>query len=230
MEVKTLLQSQTFKRLPPFIRDHRVWEQIKTIKKPFPEMGLSNSLERCSVDFDGKPAYIGFTSTGIQGVWDLATMSMRGVLSCMHWDRPHHRHLIGSVTDPFLGIVYITDNTLTPYGVRFTRRALVRLTYEDSRAKYALLIERPYMDTGNKDPSQYLNRDPHYIHTLGVFTNFLAAKTNNTYSILNSNNCYGYIPRPASTSYLNGYNSMSDCGISYVGTNEPFAAKFANQN
>jgi hypothetical protein len=227
--------------LPDFISKARVFNLIKRIEKPFQHIGLPNMLETCNVKFDGNPALIGFTSANEQGLWDLTTMSMRGVMSCMHWS--NHRHvpaLIGSVTDPFLGMVYITDGTKTVYGPRITRRSLVRFVKNFDTDEYELVLERVYKDTGNKDPLVYDNRDIHEYDTLQVFVNFLkskvAANVKVNERILRGRYSYGQIifsqKIPASTSldYVD-VRSMSDCGIHYAPVfNDPFIAKFANQN
>ncbi len=238
MQVSKLVASKTFQRLPLFIRQHSVFLRISKIEKPFPSIGLPNSLEKCETDFDGKPAYIGFSSTGVAGTWDLATMSMRGVCSCMHWDNIHSQHLVGSVTDPFLGMIYITDNKRTPYGISFQRRALVRMVRNRSTLETKLLIDRIYKDTGNTNPAIYANRDPNCDTTLALFKKFLESKLDGKYKVMlpqdryAEGHSYSYvIPKSTSVDIVSSsYRSMVDCGLGYAAVNDDFIKKFADQN
>jgi len=246
MNIKTLTKTKSFWKLPTSISTHSVFSKIKKIKRIFPYIGLKNCLEPCDVAwsgevFKGKKTYIGFSSSGATGLWDIATMSMRGVCSCMHWDNAHSRHLIGSITDPFLGIVYITDNEKTPYGISFRRRALVRFVYSPANEDYRLLIERPYLDTGNTDPFVYHNKDPHALHTLEIFRKFLISKVNNKYKVIlhseKKMDNAGYaecIPRSTGLDLLDdNEQSMSDCMMGYRNKNiqnDVFVEQFANQN
>lgn len=237
MQVSKLLASKTFGRLPLSIQHHPVFTQISKIEKPFPSFGLLNFLERCEVDYDNKPAYIGFSSVGLRGLWDIATMSMRGACSCMHWENFHFSHLVGSVTDPFLGIIYVSDNTLTPHGISFKRRALVRLVHNTTSKENAILIERVYFDTGNKDPRVYNNIDPHQDHTLALFKKFLTSKVDGKIRVILSTEraIVGHyyaeiIPRPTSVGKITStYHSMSDCGLRYHTVDDEFLNKFSEQ-
>jgi hypothetical protein len=241
MLISKLKESNTWKKLPPFIKEAGVFNHISKIEKPFPEIGLKNILEPLDANFPDKPekAYIGFTSQGMMGVWDLATMSMRGVCSCMHWDNVHSKHLIGSVTDPFLGIVYITDNTLTPYGIKFKWRSLVRFIYCSSSKSYKLLVERVYKDTGNTNPTVYNNKDPNCAEMMKIFKSFLAKHVDPKYEVIDSTQRafdrarylhLTYIPIPDSVTFLfSAELSMSDCGQFYSKVDDAFIKKFASQ-
>jgi hypothetical protein len=241
MLISKLKESNTWKKLPPFIKDARVFDHISKIEKPFPEIGLKNILEPLNDNFPEKPekAYIGFTSQGMMGVWDIATMSMRGVCSCMHWDNIHATHLVGSVTDPFLGIVYITDNVLTPHGITFKWRSLVRFIYCSASKSSKLLLERVYKDTGNKNPTVYNNRDPNAQQMTQIFKSFLTKHVDPKYEVIDSTqrafDCaryvhLTYIPRSDSLRFLSSSEvSMSDCGQFYSKVDDAFIEKFASQ-
>lgn len=237
MQVSKLLASKSFERLPLFIKQNGIFNRISKIEKPFPSMGLRNSLERCEEDFDGKPAYIGFTSSGITGLWDLATMSMRGVCSCMHWNNTHSYHLVGSVTDPFLGMVYITDNTRTPYGIAIRRRALVRVVYNRNTLETKLVIDRIYKDTGNTNPAVYDNKDPNHSAVRALFKKFLESKLEGKYKVMYpedryaEGHSYSYvIPKSTSVDIIGpSYRSMVDCGLGYAAVNNDFINKFSAQ-
>jgi len=235
MEVSKLLVSHTFKKLPPSLKGDPIWSKIKRIDKPFPEFGLSNCLEKyagTSPDNAYPTLYIGFTANGMQGLWDLATMSMRGVCSCMHWQNSHSKHLIGSITDPFLGMVYLTDNQLTEHGISFRWRSLVRFAYESRTKKTLLMLERVYKDTGNKNPHTYANKEPNPI-VWNIFRDFLVEKVAGTIDVITSYQRTYYESTPMSTSIEVlpvGSRSMSDIGMDWRQVDDPFVAKYAKQN
>lgn len=239
MLVSDLKKSVTWSKLPKFIRNAGVFEHIKRIEKPFPEIGLKNIVEPIEDSFPEKPAkaFVGFSSQGMQGVWDIATMSMRGICSCMHWENEHSIHLVGSVADPFLGIVYITDNDKTPYGTRFKWRSLVRFVYSISDKKYQLLLERVYKDTGNTIPTVYNNKDPDGHYKTAIFKKFLKKHLNTPIDVVDpterTNDYRGYttvIPMSDGLRFLkNAEVSMSDCRQVYGHVDDKFVQKFAAQ-
>jgi hypothetical protein len=66
--------------------------------------------------------------------WDIATMSMRGISSCQAWGKRQSPCLIGSIVDPNMGIVYLTDGVRHKnYGPRMIARAVVRLTMPNKK-------------------------------------------------------------------------------------------------
>jgi hypothetical protein len=215
---KRFLESATAKRLPEWICTHKAIAGSTRIKKAFPALGLTNCIEDC--EHPGvKNAKVVFSSDGFTGLWDLATMSMRGVLSCMHWENHHCSHLIGSILDPVCGIVYITDGKLTNYGLSMIKRALVRVAFRQGEP--FLFTDRIYSKTRNTDPMVYENRDRYAAATAGIFRNFLRSKSKlPVYS-------YGhglphiylfdaFIPEATIISQL-GWNEQSlvDCGMPY---------------
>ncbi len=91
--------------------------------------------------------------------WDIATMSMRGIKSCQSWGKTQSTCLIGSIIDPNMGIMYITDGKPhSKYGERMLARTVVRLTApmhtfkngqyieatEEDKKKRIFVIEWPY--------------------------------------------------------------------------------------
>jgi hypothetical protein len=221
MNIKLFVKTQTFGKLPAFIKEHSIFSKINKIEKPFKAMGLFNAEEPLPpVPYPDYHNYrIGFSASGAQGLWDLATMSMRGAMSCMHWKNGHSCHLIGSVIDPFLGIIYLTDGAMTPYGVSFRRRCLVRVVYRNTSKQFALMLERPYFDTGNTVPTNYANADPTAPYTLEIFKKYLSDKIQGKYQVITSGDkeYYDYIPYPTGISHLiSSEISMSDCRLSYL--------------
>jgi hypothetical protein len=118
-----------------------------------------------------------FSSTGQKGLWDIATMSMRGVSSCQRWGNAKHRSkVIGTMLDPYAGVLYLTSNSNTKYGSKMIKRSVVRLIINKTTKKPALLIERVYPHTkDNPDINET---------TLALFTDFLNKKTGNKFDIL----------------------------------------------
>jgi hypothetical protein len=236
MYVNQLVKTKSFQNLPALINKHIVFQNIKKIKRIFPHIGLANCLEPFESTEElfssNKKLYIGFSSSGATGLWDIATMSMRGVCSCMHWENSHSKQLIGSITDPFLGIVYISDNEKTKYGISFRRRALVRFVYDNRFKEFKLLIERTYVDTGNTNPHVYANKERNEDIVLAAFKKFLTAKVDKKYQVISHkerSHSENRI-RSSSVDYLSyAQTSMSDCGLGFGTVHDPLVQEFANQ-
>lgn len=117
-----------------------------------------------------------FSGNGGKGLWDLATMSMRGLKSCQRWGNTHARCLVGSLIDPYAGIVYITNNNKTARGPKMLRRAVVRFVVHKKTGDPAIMLERIY-------PHDY-NGGLHDYITFNIFANFIASKTKSKFKIL----------------------------------------------
>jgi hypothetical protein len=105
-----------------------------------------------------------FASTGVDGLWDIATMSMRGISSCIRWDGKFKLTLIGSIADPFTGIIYLTSGKKHgKFGTRMIKRCVVRFVVNSEKEKPYLLVDRMY-------PSLSQN-------VLEAFTDFLHSKS-----------------------------------------------------
>ena len=77
------------KKYPEFIRKHNVFKKTKSISKVFPGMGLPNCQSPASAFKNSrslKDYKIVFSSNGKEGLWDIATMSARGITSCQGWN------------------------------------------------------------------------------------------------------------------------------------------------
>jgi hypothetical protein len=139
------------KQYPKFIRKSVVFKKQKNRKSIFPRLGLRNCRTKITKSMTDNENFLGkwvvFSSSGAKGQWDIATMSERGIRSCMRWDnRP--TELIGSMVDPCVGIVYITDGTKTKKGERMCARSLVRYVV-NNKGNGALLIEDTYTGDDN---------------------------------------------------------------------------------
>jgi hypothetical protein len=102
-----------------------------------------------------------FSSSGDTGVWDIATMSMRGIDSCQAWDGSYKRNLIGSIIDPFVGVIYLTNNK-NYYGNRgkeMLYRCVVRYVVNRTTRKPAILLEPMYTSEDNDDDYDNLIED-----------------------------------------------------------------------
>jgi hypothetical protein len=111
-----------------------------------------------------------FSSDGADGAWDIATMSMRGIQSCQSWGGGYSHCLIGSVSDPFVGIIYLTSGgKFNEYGSKMMRRCVVRFVIDADKRKPFLLLDNMYPAEDTK--------------ILKSFTDFLKEKTNNKFDI-----------------------------------------------
>ena len=91
-----------------------------------------------------------FSSDGVEGLWDIATMSMRGISSCIRWGGPHKLTLIGSIADPFTGVIYLTSGKpCGKYGSRMIKRCVVRFVVNSEKEKPYILIDRMYPSLSN---------------------------------------------------------------------------------
>lgn len=189
------LASEQAKKLPDWVKLNPDWKFYPTIEKIFPSLGLVNCREPYATQImdygesDGgnpKKMDICFSSDGIDGMWDIATMSMRGAMSCRHWDNPHAKgsyNLIGDMVSN-AGIIYFTDGSMTEYGVSMNKRALVRYVPGSpaqrgfSATSAYIYMDRIYAKTTNKDPMKYINTDLDP-NTRDIFKNFLKSKLNN---------------------------------------------------
>ena len=89
-----------------------------------------------------------FSSDGCEGAWDIATMSMRGISSCQTWAHGgggNSSHVVGSIVDPFTGILYLTSGAKHgTYGSKMIRRCIVRFVVNEKTKKQSIYIERMY--------------------------------------------------------------------------------------
>lgn len=221
---RQFLQSANAKRLPKWIRDHKFFTLNNKVFKIWPKIGLPNDI-KTGIQYQGKDYSLHFTSDGITGLWDLATMSMRGIFSCMHWKNPHHIHLMGSIVDPMLAMIYLSDGTKTEFGSSIVKRCLVRYIFGNGVSKpnqSSIQIERVYTTSTNRDPLRYDNKDPFHRDVSAIFENYLKEKINKSEisvrSVSAGPSCYGYhIPKH---DYLNALTqqemSLVDSGLPYA--------------
>ena len=140
-------------------------------------------------------ANIVFSSDGSEGLWDILTMSMRGIKSCVRWDGAHKLTLIGSMADPYTGIIYLTSEKKEKLGTHMAKRCLVRFVIDGENDKPYLLIDRMY-------PT--LDMD-----VLSAFKEFIERKTSNRFDIIygptmdEERRIRSYIPNREITSKLN---------------------------
>ena len=152
-----------------------------------------------------------FSSDGSKGLWDIATMSMRGVESCQSWNGSYSRQLIGSIADPFTGIIYLTnDKKHNEHGTKMLRRCVVRLIVDKKTKKPHLALENMYpsYDAG----------------TMEAFKAFLKEQTKNQFNVL-------YLPKQGGSKYFlprsrivsdmpAAYKTYTDSGVQYGDIND----------
>jgi hypothetical protein len=119
-----------------------------------------------------------FSSDGTEGLWDIATMSMRGISSCQTWGGGNATHVVGSMVDPFTGIIYLTSGAKHgQYGSKMLRRCVVRFIVNEKTKKQYIYLERMYpaLDQGTKD----------------TFIKFIEQKTDKKYPVVYGPDVYG---------------------------------------
>lgn len=109
------------------------------------KLSFKNSISAMEVaPWNKKSLKICFSSENEKGYWDIATMSMRKISSCMRWANHHSKSLVGSILDPYAGIIYITDGTYTKYGKSMLARAVVRFVVKGRNNAPHIMIETIY--------------------------------------------------------------------------------------
>lgn len=91
---------------------------------------------------------IKFSSESPEGIWDIATMSMRGISSCQTWDQGAGQsiRIIGSMIDPCTAIIYISsqEGSSSQFGSKMIRRCIVRYVIDWYNKKPLILLEKMY--------------------------------------------------------------------------------------
>jgi len=128
-----------------------------------------------------------FASDGSEGAWDIATMSMRGVSSCQSWANGAHHgtftHIVGSIVDPFTGIIYLTSGAkFNEHGTKMIRRCVVRFMVDEETKNPFIALERMY--PAMEKPA------------LDAFMDFLRERTDNKFDVvyLPEGRKQGYVP------------------------------------
>jgi hypothetical protein len=116
---------------------------------PFVKMTALDQYEEfksfSKTNIANKKYHVVFSSTGEEGAWDTATISMRGITSCQAWSSGNSRGLIGTMSSKFAGVIYITsDQMVEPYGTKMLYRAIVRFVIDKATKKPALLMDTIY--------------------------------------------------------------------------------------
>jgi hypothetical protein len=160
---------------------------------------------------------IRFSSDGAEGVWDVATMSMRGISSCQSWGSGNATHVVGSMIDPFTGIIYITtgDDKFSEYGSKMIRRCIVRFIVNEKTKKSYLFLERMY--PAHDEP------------TLKAFRDFLTKRTDGKFEIKSSGDSItgAYVPMSSAVRNLAATDQpYRDSGIQYKNDQHDKQARF----
>jgi hypothetical protein len=99
------------------------------------------TFHKLNVPIGKQENYISFSSSGEEGAWDIATMSMRGISSCQSWDSSvgngeHRPCIIGSIASNYVGIIYLTSGKdFEGKGSKMIRRCIVRFGIDMSKPK-----------------------------------------------------------------------------------------------
>jgi hypothetical protein len=149
---------------------------------------------------------IKFSSVGAEGAWDIATMSMRGITSCQTWSSGNSSAIVGSMLDPFTGIIYLSSKEETPYGSKMIRRCIVRFAMNSTTNTPVILLERMYPSSDRSIVKEFMD--------------FLKEKVGDKYEIFYSD--YGasassiYVPLSETLEKLSQYEMpYRDSGITY---------------
>jgi hypothetical protein len=118
--------------------------------KMFPLDSMAAFKEYSASNVNGSVKIV-FSSDGIEGAWDILTMSQRGISSCQSWNGQYKICTIGSVLDPFTAIIYLTAGTPTEFGTKMIRRCVVRFAVDRVMKRPTIYLE--YMYPGEHAPA-----------------------------------------------------------------------------
>lgn len=146
-QIPFIINNGKFGRKINFVpNDYTAWAKLlwKVIGTPI----FCADLALDTLDFfifkrDNKNLQVAFSSDGDVGMWDIATMAMRGISSCQSWSAGRRANLIGSMIDPCCGIIYLTDNKESAHGKNMLHRSVVRYVVHESYGP-CLFLERIY--------------------------------------------------------------------------------------
>lgn len=148
--------------------------------------------------------------------YDILTMSMRGIYSCMRFNSYHHIQLVGSILDPYVGVIYATNGNKTDYGTYMNYRSVVRVALRNNKA--SLFVEGAYPKVQNNYGNvhnQNITEEFTRILKSALKDNKKIAGVVNTYSCCDRHNYL--IPLSKSVNLLaTRYWSCIDSGISYT--------------
>lgn len=165
LELKTIKADKNTK-LTDVVR-HLIKEgkKLKIDVKPLEKLSIKKNMTASKL-LGKKNLSICFSSEGDKGYWDIATMSMRKITSCMRWKSSHATSLVGSIVDPYAGIIYLTDGEYTKYGKNMLARAVVRFVVNRNNNKPAILIEEIYYNGSYSNVDKYSK----------IFTSFIESR------------------------------------------------------
>jgi len=146
-----------------------------------------------------------FSSDGLEGIWDIATMSMRGTSSCMSWGSGKSKHLVGSIIDPCCGIIYLTDNEEKTFGKNILDRAVVRYVITPALGE-ALFLEKIYSQT---------TRDNAYANSLDFIFGLSLFKKTGLPVIVPEDELHSFIPLSSIVDCNMNVASYRDSGLKY---------------
>jgi hypothetical protein len=151
-----------------------------------------------------------FSASGKEGAWDIATMSMRGISSCQSWNATRSYQLVGSITDPCCGIIYLTNGKKTKYGQEMMYRAVVRYIVHDKLGP-CLFMEGTYPRSKRSNSIRAVNL---------LFASLLNKQTNlpvlYDYSLIRDDILdYAYIPYSKVSQDVSHSSSYIDSGLQY---------------
>lgn len=125
----------------------KIWAELDSIGVNLLKIDQYDAFKSFSrVNLPNKKYMVCFSSYDDDGLWDIATISMRGIVSCQAWTAPQSRGLIGSLSSRFVGVIYVeSDKDNVPgFGGKMLNRSMVRFTINKQTKKPALWIDTMY--------------------------------------------------------------------------------------
>lgn len=149
-DIKSKDQKVLFKKGTSLFKVYGKINELLKNNKLLPLADLTACFEYKSfstINIPSKELLLKFSSDGKDGVWDIATMSMRGISSCQTWNGGYDNSIrvIGSMIDPFTAIIYLASpSNVDRYGTKMVRRCVVRYCIHRKTKSPFLLLEKMY--------------------------------------------------------------------------------------
>ena len=133
--------TEVAKELGATFAGHEQWQQFKDFSR------TNVGVNKCSIVF---------SHTGDEALWDIATISMRGVSSCQSWHVANSIGLIGSLASRFCGVMYLASDREVPgFGKVMLNRCMVRLAISAKTGAPAIIIDKMYQSENKETVKQF---------------------------------------------------------------------------
>lgn len=159
---ETIYMSTSNKKIMAGDNLFKLYEKIRSAVAQFITMPDINSLSKVK-KFNqlntpiSNQYQIVFSSSGDDGSWDIATMSMRGIESCKSFEGIQNLCLIGDVASKYVGIIYLTSGRKEKYGEKMIKRCIVRFGVDTKNKSPVIILDKMYDSYNSQIASLFID-------------------------------------------------------------------------